>query len=103
MHLTIKHFGFLHLEEVVLGKILHQKSRVSILRVELPFSKLIPPPLSKYHFLPPIQTSLYSAFCPRVSMLIFIQLWFSMFLILLFARFCYILLFHKYTAPPRAL
>lgn len=88
MHLMIRHFGFLHLEEVVLGKILHQKSRVSILRVEFPFFKLIPPPLSIYHFLPPVQTSLYSAFCSRVNMLIFIQLWFSMFLILLFVCFC---------------
>lgn len=95
MHLMIRRFGFLHLEEVVLGKILHQKSRVSILRVEFSFFKLIPPPLSIYHFLPPIQTSLYSAFCFRVNMLIFIHLRFSMFLILLFVCFCYVLLSYK--------
>lgn len=48
----IRHLGFLHLEEVVLGKILHQKSRVSVLRVEFPFFKLIPPTLIYISFSP---------------------------------------------------
>lgn len=90
MHLMIRHFGFTFGGGGARQNIA-SKSRVSILRVEFSFFKLSSPPYLYIIFLL-CQTSLYSAFCFRVNMLIFIHLRFSMFLILLFVCFCYVLL-----------